>query len=37
MEGYLLDASVIYPLLDYIDKVDVTTEDDEACWKQILR
>jgi predicted nucleic acid-binding protein len=23
MEGYLLDASVIYPLLDYIDKVDV--------------
>jgi predicted nucleic acid-binding protein len=23
MEGYLLDASVIYSLLDYIDKVDV--------------
>ena len=23
MEGYLLDASVIYPLLDYINKVDV--------------
>ena len=23
MEGYLLDASVVYPLLDYVDKVDV--------------